>query len=116
MLPIVRNLDQMRQRELAQAMTATYGEALQYAENMTGSGRQRFGMELQMQGLREVDMDMLAGASHWVVGALLEAQATDTPECREIAAEFEKKLQIWVRMTRVMEESAEYLRKHGDDF
>ncbi len=68
-----------------QAVWTKWQEAAWHLSNMTPKGQKQYGMQLQIEGFQAVDLDMVEGASNWVVGALIESSATPTPECQEIA-------------------------------
>lgn len=56
-----------------------YRVAARYAENLLGGSLQRYARQLQLEGLRSMGFDAIAGAAEFVVGAWMESMASRRP-------------------------------------
>jgi hypothetical protein len=62
--------------EFYQRLLGEYRVASRYAANMIAAGLERYGMQMQAQGLRAMSIDGIAGAAEYVVGVWIESSAT----------------------------------------
>jgi hypothetical protein len=72
-------------REFYRRLHGEYRVAMRYSETMCADGLRRYGLQLQMQGLRTLAFDELAGAAEFVIGAYIESRGLTAPELRDVS-------------------------------
>jgi hypothetical protein len=84
---IVERLDQGASwMEFYLHLHGRYRVAARYMADMSLEARQRYGMQLQVEGMRGIKMDMIEGAIECIVGTYLESWARSSPDFQDVHA------------------------------
>lgn len=81
---LARLLSGAAQGEFYRRLRGEYRVAACYGANMLAAGISRYGRQLQVQGLRAMAHDPIAGAAEYIVGVYFEALAPSVPELQVI--------------------------------
>ena len=65
-------------RAFYRRLLGEYRVAMQYTSGMLADGLRRYGRQLQLEGLRAMTFDPVAGAAEYVIGANIESSALTT--------------------------------------